>query len=256
MFRHYKGERMKIAEKLIEIAKPWAAGRIVKDLRFGLGYSCAELDNGHIGLACTLVNDRACSCTHLPAAGTIAGSAAETVLAWLGHDNDLARAAGLTVFNALNATNNRNFVSGEAVSLLKIQPEDHVVMVGYFAPVVPAIKATGCRFEVVELNPDKPDVISPEQGFRALEECDVAIITSTSIINGTCDGLLQSLKRNRAALMLGPSTPMCPEAFAGTRITQLSGSYVADAERVKCIVSEGGGTMLLKKHLLFKNVVV
>jgi len=84
----------------------------------------------------------------------------------------------------------------------------------------------------------------------------VAIITSTSIINGTCNGLLQALKRNRAAVMLGPSTPMSPEAFAGTRITQLSGSYVLDKARIQTIVSEGGGTRLLKKHLRFSNVMV
>ncbi len=247
---------MKLSERLIEIARPWAAGHTVKDLRFGLGYSCAELDDGRTGLACTLLFEKACSCTHIMEAGQIAGSPAEKILAWLTHDHDLERAAGLAVFNALNAENTRNFIVGEAVSLLNIKSDDYVVMVGYFGPVVPAIKATGCRFEVVELNPEKPDVITPEQGFAALSACDVAIITSTSIINGTCDGLIQALKSNRAAVMLGPSTPMCPEAFAGTRITQLSGSYVADKEHIKTIVSEGGGTKLLKKHLRFSNVVI
>ena len=247
---------MKLYERMIEVATPWAAGRTIADLRFGLGYSSVELDDGRMGLACTLLLEKACSCTHVLSAGQIAGSSAEKILSWLGNDNNLERAAGLAVFNALNAENSRNFVAGEAVSLLKLQPEDHVVMVGYFAPVVPAIQATGCRFEVVELNPEKPDVISPEEGFKALGDCDVAIITSTSIINGTCDGLLQALKRNRAAVMLGPSTPMCPEVFAGTRITQLSGSYVADKDRVKTVISEGGGTRLLKKYLRFNNVMV
>ncbi|MBU1107028.1 MAG: DUF364 domain-containing protein [Candidatus Riflebacteria bacterium] len=247
---------MKLYERMIEIAGPWAAGRTVKDLRFGLGYSCVELDDGRMGVACTLLSEKTCSCTHSMHAGQIVDSSAEKILAWLGHDHELERAAGLAVFNALNATNSRNFVAGEAISLLKIQPADHVVMVGYFGPVVPVIKAIGCRFEIVELNPEKPDVVSPEAGFRALEECDVAIITSTSIINGTCDTLLQALKRNRAAVMLGPSTPMCHEAFAGTRITQLSGSYVVDKDLVKTIISEGGGTRLLKKHLRFNNIMV
>ena len=247
---------MKMHERLIEIATPWAKGRTVKDLRFGLGYSCAELDDGRSGIACTLLFENSGSCTHVAAAGQIAGSPASEILGWLKHDNDLERAAGLAVFNALNASHSRNFIEGEAISLLKIDKNDHVVMVGFFGPVIPDIKATGCRFEIVELNADKPGVITPEQGFKALAECDVAIITSTSIINGTCDGLLQALKRNRAAVMLGPSTPMSPEAFAGTRITQLSGSYVLDKARIQTIVSEGGGTRLLKKHLRFSNVMV
>ena len=246
---------MGIHQKLIECATPWAEGQLIKELRFGLGYSCVELNDGRMGIAWT-PDQKTCSCTHLEAAGTIAGRPAAEILNWLMRDNALERTAGLAVFNALNARKERLFTEGEATALLKIQSSDHVVMVGYFTPVLPAIKATGCRFEVVELDPEMPDVISPDQGFKALAECDIAIITATSIINGTCDGLLGALKRNRGAVILGPSTPMCPEAFTGTRITQLSGSYVKDADQVKTIISEGGGTRLLKKHLRFATTIV
>jgi uncharacterized protein (DUF4213/DUF364 family) len=246
---------MNINQQLINCALPWAKDRTIKEIRFGLGYSCVELDNGQMGVAWTPERRDAGSCTHVEKAGGIAGSEASEILKWLISDQSLKRAAGLAAFNALNAKIERQTSDNEAISLLKIQPNEHVVMVGYFAPVIPTIKATNCHFEVVELNSDKPGVISPEQGFEALSQCDVAIITSTSIINGTCNRLLQSLQRNRAALMLGPSTPMCPEAFAGARITQLSGSCVIDNEMVKTIISEGGGTRLLKKHLRFASVM-
>jgi uncharacterized protein (DUF4213/DUF364 family) len=208
-----------------------------------------------MGVAWTPTSD-AGSCTHVEKAGVIAGSSAEEILSWLNAGQPLQRTAGLAVFNALNTGRKLDLKLEEAISLLEIKQDEHVVMVGYFAPVVPAIKASGCRFEVVELNPEKPGVITPEQGFKALAECDVAIITSTSIINGTCNALLQALKRNRAAVMLGPSTPMCAEAFQGSRITQLSGSIVTEPEQIKRIVSEGGGTRLLKKHLRFASVMV
>ncbi len=242
-----------ISQNLIRIGRQSSNGRTIKELRFGLGYSCVELDNGQMGIAWTPTNDSG-SCTHVEKAGGIAGSHAEEILSWLEVEQPLKRTAGLAVFNALNADKPFTGNDAEAISLLNIQQNEHVVMVGYFAPVVPTIKATGCRFEVVELNPEKPDVITPEQGETALAQCDVAIITSTSIINGTCNQLLQALKRNRAAAMLGPSTPMCPEAFAGTRITQLSGSYVVNGDKIKQIISEGGGTRLLKKHLRFTTL--
>lgn len=246
---------MGIHQKLVDYAASLAEGLLIKELRFGLGYSCVELSDGRMGVAWTPAQ-KTCTCTHLDAAGQVSGQNAGKVLSWLNSDNPLERTAGLAVFNALNSRKERMFIEGEATSLLKIQASDHVVMVGYFAPVVPTIKATSCRFEVVELDPEKPDVISPDQGFKALAECDIAIITATSIINGTFDSLAGALKRNRAALILGPSTPMSPEAFAGTRITQLSGSYVREPDKVKMIVSEGGGTRLLKKHLRFANVMV
>lgn len=246
---------MTITQKLIEIGLKRANDITIKELRFGLGYTCVELDDGNMGVAWTPSNDPS-SCTHVDKAGRIATSSAADILKWLDADKPLKRAAGLAVFNALNARVPQTLSDAEAISLLDIQASEHVVMVGYFAPIVPSIKSKGCKFEVVELNPEKPDVISPEQGKEALANCDVAIITATSIVNGTCNDLLQSLKRNRAAVILGPSTPMCPEAFAGTRITQLSGSYVIDGDKVKQIVSEGGGTMLLKRYLRFATAMV
>lgn len=247
---------MNLSESLIKFAMKQVDNATVADLRLGLGYSCVELSDGRSGVAWTPNNHHSGSCTHLRKAGEINGLPATEVVSWLTSENSLERTAALATFNALNSRIEREFLDNEAVSLLELNSSDHVVMVGYFAPLVPAIKASGCRFEVVELDAEKPDVISPQQGFKALSECDVAIITATSIVNNTVDGLLSALKRNRAAVMLGPSTPMCPEAFAGTRITQLSGSLVKNVERVKTIVSQGGGTMLLKKHLQFATVKV
>lgn len=246
---------MNICKQLINTALSLLERQKIREIRFGLGYSCVELDDGKMGIAWTPTSD-AGSCTHVEKAGGIAGSDAAEILGWLEADQPLQRAAGLAVFNAINSLISRPCSDAEAISLLKIKPDEHVVMVGYFAPVVPSIKATGCRFEVVELNPEKPGVITPDEGFKALAACDIAVITSTSIINGTCDNLLKALQRNRAAIMLGPSTPMCPEAFIGTRITQLSGAYVVNSNQIKQIVSEGGGTRLLKKHLRFASVMV
>jgi uncharacterized protein (DUF4213/DUF364 family) len=244
-----------LQQKLIDCGHKLAAGKKIREIRFGLGYTCVEIDDGHIGIAWTPEN-KTQTCTHFDKAGSIAGTNAEEVLEWLALPSPLAKTAALATFNALNASVTRDSSDAEAISLLQLKPTDHVVMIGHFAPVIPAIKASGCRFEVVELNHDKPDVISAAEGLKALELCDVAIITSTSIINDTCDGLLQALKRNRAGVMLGPSTPMCPEAFADTRITQLSGSLVLNNDRIKQIISEGGGTRLLKQGLRFTSVMV
>ncbi|MGM0601479.1 MAG: Rossmann-like domain-containing protein [Candidatus Rifleibacteriota bacterium] len=245
---------MNLEQSLINFGKSIAENQTIKDLRLGLGYSCVELSDGKMGLAWTPDKRQSGSCTHLDKAGNILGLSAIEALEWLKGENLLERAVALAVFNALNSKIERNFEDAEAISQLNIKSSDHVVMVGYFAPVIPAIKKTGCLLEVVELDQEKPDVITPLMGFNALENCDIAIITSTSIINNTVNSLLNALKNNRAAVMLGPSTPMCPEAFAGSRITQLSGSFVKDKDAVKTVVSQGGGTRLLKKHIKFSTV--
>jgi len=83
-------------------------------------------------------------------------------------------------------------------------------------------------------------------GMKAISACNLAIITPASIVKNTIDGLFAALSENRSAVILCPSTPLCPEAFVDCKITQFSGEYVVEVEKAKSIFSEGGGTILLK----------
>jgi len=169
----------------------------------------------------------------------------------------LERALGLATFNAVNSATERKCLEGETISLLNLQTDDHVVMVGHFAPIIPHIMKIGCRLEIVELADNGLKFnTNRRQDLSALSVCNAAIITATSIITNTVDDLLAALIGNRTAVMLGPSTPLCPELFADTRITQLSGAYLTEPARVKTVISEGGGTMLLKKCLRFATTAV
>ena len=88
----------------------------------------------------------------------------------------------------------------------------------------------------------------------------MAILTGTSLVTMTLDGLLEELTRAavrpRAAILLGPSAPMCPEAFCGTPLTHIAGSWINNGERVLQIVSEGGGTPQLKPFLTMASFPV
>jgi uncharacterized protein (DUF4213/DUF364 family) len=56
------------------------------------------------------------------------------------------------------------------------------------------------------------------------------------------DCLLRAAARCREVVMLGPSTPLVPEAFAFTPVTWLSGVVVTSPPDLLRVVSEGGGT--------------
>ena len=248
---------MNIAARMIEFAQPLCSGQTFQDIRIGLGYSCVQLTDGRMGIAWTPDKQHSGSCTHLRHAGSLLNHVPQEIVSWLNSENMLEKALGLATFNALNSKLKRDTVPDEAISLLNLQKNDYVVMIGHFAPVIPKIREIGCRLEIVELTARNPGIFNnTPQDFKALADCDVAIITATSIINNTVDGLLAALKRNRAAVLLGPSTPLCPEIFKDTRITQLSGADVIEPDRIKTIISEGGGTMLLKKYLQFMSLPV
>ncbi len=137
---------------------------------------------------------------------------------------------------------------------MNVKAADHVVMVGYFGPLIPVFRMTGCKLNILELKTDKPGTMSPEEGKQSLAECSVAIITGTSIITGTIDGLLAGLGKPRAVIILGPSSIMCPQIFTGTPVTHNTGAWVRNAAAVEKIVSEGGGTMILKKYMDFETI--
>jgi len=214
-----------------------------------------RLDDGNIGLAWT-AESHSGSCTHQPKAGTLAGSSAETLLDMLASlSNPLSRSIGLATANAIAAGLPRpETTTVDILQLLNIQASDHVAMVGYFGPLIPTLRSTGCRLDIIELKSDKPGTLSPDQGRMPLSVCSVAIITGTSVVTGTMNGLLSSLGKPRAAVILGPSTFMRPEVFAGSPVTHLSGSRIRNAPAVEKIVSEGGGTMILKQHMDFETI--
>lgn len=244
-----------IQKKIIDFLLPFSEGLKIADVRIGLGYTSVRLDNGNTGLAWTARNQSG-TCTHMNSAGTLAGSPAIELLTMLDKvPNPIARTIGLAAANALAAGLPRPDAEDEEVmDLIDVQSSDHVVMVGFFGPLMPALKKTGCRLDVLELRNDRPGTISPEEGREPLAACSVAIITATSIVTGTLDGLLADLGNPRAVVILGPSTFIRPEVFAETPVTHLAGAWVRNPAAVERIVSEGGGTMILRQYMDFVTV--
>jgi len=248
---------LSIQKRLVGILGKQVAGQIISEVRIGLGYTAVRLDSGHAGVAWTAQSDAPC-CTHLKEAGSLTGRPARELLQMLTDENSaLARSVGLATANALLAGLPLPPASrDEVISTLGITPEDHVVMVGYFAPIIAKIQKTGCQLDIVELKGHHGDTLTPEQGAEAMAHCSVAIVTGTTLVNGTCDDVLAGLGRPRATVLLGPSSPLCPDAFEGTPVTHVAGARVRNAEAVLRVVSEGGGTMLMKPNLDFETVFV
>ncbi len=244
-----------IQRNLVDTLAAHAERCIVRDVRIGLGYTAVALESGHAGVAWTPKSE-AHSCTHLSGAGSLTGRPASVLLPMLCHQKlPLARAVGLATANALLASLPLSGTSAdEIIASLDIGADDRVAMVGYFAPVVAKIQKSGCRLDIIELRGGDGTTRTPEEGRTALADCSVAIITATSLINGTLADILSDLGSPRAAVMLGPSTPLCPSAFQGTTITHLAGARVRDTAGVLRTVSEGGGTMLMKQGLEFVNL--
>jgi uncharacterized protein (DUF4213/DUF364 family) len=244
-----------IQRKIIDYLKPSSEGLHVADVRIGLGYTSVRLDNGNVGLAWT-AHENTGSCTHENRAGTLAGSPASELMEMLASElKALPRTIGLATANALIAGLPRpKTTQREVLDIVDVDAGDRVAMVGFFGPLVPGLRQTKCKLDILELETDRPGTVSPEDGREALASCTVAIITATSIVTGTFDELVSVLGKPRAVIMLGPSAVMCPQIFEGTPVTHIAGARVRNAAAIEKVVSEGGGTMLLKQYMDFETI--
>ena len=245
-----------ILANLYDHILPQAKNRKVADLRIGLGYTGIRLDNDSTGIAAVLFDALPHGCSVMPTAGNFAGSSAADLLKYLIEgENPLEIAIGLATANALIKPPADSVNNQEATNYLNLKSGEKVAMVGLFAPLVEKIRATGAILTVIEKNPQRQELLSPEAKRHALKDCDIAIITATTLLNNTFEETVSALDKPRAVALLGPSTPLVPEIFQNTPVTHLGGASVVDSAKVLQIISEGGGTPVLRPYLRFVNVI-
>ncbi len=243
---------MHIHEKIYDLAIDRAKELSVKDVRIGFGYTLVELEGGVCGLAYSFTKElNIQTCTVLDEAGSLVGKRASFLLEKIFSYNLLDSALALACANAILNSG----VSEKDIDVVGlIEPEDSVVMIGYFSPLIEPIKKKTDDFKICERS-FREGTLPDYAAYFELKKADVALITATSIINKTIDSLLELAKNARIKAIIGPSTPMDKRIFEG-KATHLCGSVVVDIELAKRVVSEAGGTRKLKPATKKMCVVV
>ncbi len=239
-----------IRKRLKEKALTLAQGRTLAEVRIGLGYTAVQLDNDQTGVACTLHHEVQGNCTVFKGKGPLQGQAASSVLEMFDAPGTVESAVSLATSNALTNRLSPAMHTGDILDNVTLYPDDHVGMVGFFAPLVSRLTSHIAHLDIFEKKAGLgPNILPTEAAPEILPQCQVAVITSTSIINHTIDDLLKACIPCREVILLGASTPLVPEVFAETPVTVLSGAIVAQPAAMLQIVSEGGGTKLFKDNV-------
>lgn len=113
--------------------------------------------------------------------------------------------------------------------------------------------ASRCDLTVLERRPQGHDLPDAAAEF-VLPEVDQAFITSMTLANKTLPRLLE-LSRGARTTLVGPSTPLAPEAFAG-RVDEISGSLVYDAPWCRRALMQGQGMASMRGALTLFNLRV
>lgn len=253
-----------IGEKLATHLTEPARERTVRQAVAGARFCAVLLDDG--GLGVVNICPDGCSSAAPSVAGGLPqpGTSAADVLAALGLRERAA--IGLATANALANRScheggrwdeARN--GGDVLDSVELRPDDHVGMVGCFTPLVEAIRRRVRRLTIFErASRAGADHLPGDRAPEILPECSVALITATTLVNDTLDGLLAAARQCREVVLLGPSTPLVPEVFAapGQRVTLLAGVVVTDPDELLRTVVVGGGTRDFKRSTAKVNVRV
>lgn len=212
------------------------------DVRIGLGYTAVMLEDGSVGVAYTFRENAGAGCSVFTGKRPLAGRTTTEILEYLGSSEGVESTLGLAVANALANRPGPDQKEGDILELLPTTPDDRVGMVGFFGPLVGPLEKLVRELIIFERDPARSDRVMPaEAALDLLPQCDVAIITSTALILGDMDGLLEAAAGCREVALVGASTPLLPPVFSTRGVTLLSGVIVTDGPGILQIVSEGGG---------------
>lgn len=214
------------------------------DVRIGLSWTAVVVERDGVrrcGLAATLREVEGHESRPVPGAGQLIQRSARELAAWAGSSSAglTQRSVGFAALNALLAGAGQPETEINAADVIAEQGAGRrVALVGHF-PFVERLRERVGTLWVLELQPQPGDL--PASAAPAiLPQADVVAITSTTLINGTFEGLMAL--RNPAALtmLLGPTTPLSPVLF-DHGVDIVSGAVVEDIDATLHAVSQGGG---------------
>ncbi len=253
---------MGLVENLYDLFYPRARALKVAHLCAGLQYTAVVTDAGGTGIAYTNTEGGGC-CPKGEGYRDYEGESAAELLKLIKSPSPLDRSMALALINAINHETACKLAEepGDSgwMDSLGIGQKSRVAMVGFFGPLMKPLKERGALVEVIERNARRsqaadfgsPRIFSGEEKSlfydRLAEWAEVLILTSTSILNGSTEEILGRAGSKVKAILLGPSTPLAPEAFSGLPVRMLGGTVVEDGEAVLRAVRHGAGTPVIHR---------
>lgn len=247
----------------------------VERVVIGLFFTGVKLSSGTAGTAATPLRgipEAVCcptSAMAMPFPGKLRGRPAIDLLPEVESASPIRRAVGVATMNALaEMCWNRQpdpvaeLQSGvDAFDAAGIRPGDHVVVVGAFVPFLRALKQAKQPFTILEIDPRtlKPDEMRyfrpADQAPAVIPTADVVLMTGTTLLNDTLEGLLALCRPSARVAVIGPTVSLLPGAFLRRGANVLGGVRVTAPDGFLDVLAEGGSGYHFFGHFAEKVVL-
>lgn len=252
-----------VINKVLHEARPLLEGVKIRDAVIGISLIGLELDNSNIGVTYVLREGLRAGCSIFPYGQELIGQNAWDIAQWaVSGAEDLQRGIGMAVLTA--ATGSLELEDADTTHHpygLVVNETDTIGMVGYIAPVAAQLSEMAKEIFIFDEGISKcggahGPVVPVQEQERLLPTCDIVVLSGTTFINGSIDGLLEMCSNAREVMIMGASTPMFPEAFRGTNVTVLAGSWWNSERKADIFkaISLAGGIRQLSDYSIKKNV--
>ena len=252
-----------ILDQTLECAKEILGARVL-DLKIeravvGLFFSGVKLSGGACGLSYTPLKSLsgAVCCPSqasvMPDSGNIAGKSVRYLLRDLGSAAPLKKTLALAALNALGRACFDKITADYDVKFgadpfeqLRIERGSFNVVVGALVPYIKTLMKNGADFKILELDKstlkqaELPFYLPASEAASVVPRADNVIITATTLINDTLDGLLRLKKSGAKLVLVGPTTPLLPQALFERGVDFAGGTLVRDADAVLDIIAQAG----------------
>lgn len=248
---HPKDSLMIIDDKIFRLFSDVARRVTIEHINIGISYTAVTLSDGGIGLAYTYLDGMADNGNEHQGCflqnTDYEGKKAIFLLEKIYEKHPLYRSMAMALVNALNYRQALNFPEDLYNRILFDEflpkPGMNVAMVGFFKPMLSRFKERDANLEII----DKSHRMGNEDDFypKLKSWADVLFLTSTTILNNTMEEILSHAGGTVKTVMLGPSTPMIPEAFDHLPIHMLAGTVPVDQDGVLKAIRNGKGTKII-----------
>lgn len=119
--------------------------------------------------------------------------------------NMVCRATAIAALNSLLHTEQSKEIHGFDI-LSRMAGGRRIAMVGHFN-FTDRLRAICRHLDVLELEPNEGD-LPASYASDVIPKADIVVITGTTCMNDTIDGLLELVHDEQFVMMLGPTTPM------------------------------------------------
>jgi uncharacterized protein (DUF4213/DUF364 family) len=82
--------------------------------------------------------------------------------------------------------------------------------------------------------------VPPEKANEVISKADFLIITGTTVLNDTLEGILKQVRPGAEVILVGPTASMLPDAFFERGVKAVGSITVSEPDKLLDILAEAG----------------